>query len=107
MSRGGGFSAASLRATSQSCSALRTHLAVSRFIKYLALLDDLTQKPIVVLQAAFDLPGRAYNQVERKQSLERRLDADGLIDRVLGPHDDEQIDIALVMWFPVGIGAEQ
>jgi hypothetical protein len=37
---------------------------VSRFIKNLAILDDLAQKPIVVLEAALDLPGRAHDQVE-------------------------------------------
>jgi hypothetical protein len=30
-----------------------------------------------------------------------------LIDRVLGPHDNEQIDVALLMRFPVGVGAKE
>ena len=85
---------------------MRTHLAVSRFIKNLAFLDDLTQKPVIVLQATLDLPGSAHNQIEGKQTLQCHFDADGLIDRVLGLHDNKQINVALFMWFPVGVGAK-
>jgi hypothetical protein len=82
-------------------------LAVSRFIKNFAFLDDFTKKPIIVSQAALDLPRSTHDQVERKLALKRCLDADGLIDRILGPHDYEQIDVALYMWRPISVGAKQ
>ena len=38
---------------------------------------------------------------------ECQADTYGLIDHIVGRHDDEQIDIALVVRRAVGIGAEE
>jgi hypothetical protein len=82
---------------------------VWRFIEHLALFHDLTQEPIAVpfLQTLLDLVGRSDVKVERERPLEREVNPDSLIDRISRRHDDQQIDVALLVRRAVSVGAEQ
>jgi hypothetical protein len=73
----------------------------------LSLLDDFSQEPIVFAQATLDLLGRPNDQIERKGPLECSINPDGLVDHVVGWHDDQQIDVALDVRRAVSVGAEQ
>src|SRR5262249_34482078 len=105
--RGGGVCALSVLATFVSSSALLTHLPVWRLIQYLALLHDLAQEPIALLQTLLDLVGCSDMDVERERTLECQIDADRLINGITGWHDDQQIDVALGVRLAIGVGAKQ
>jgi hypothetical protein len=45
--------------------------------------------------------------VERERTLERQIDADGLIDGIPRGHDNQQIDVALRVRLAIGVGAKQ
>src|SRR5262249_1927316 len=103
----GGFRPARSHAPAQSSSALRTHLAVWRFIKHLALFDHLAQEPVIIFQTPLDLFRGADVEVEREYPVERRADPDGLSDHVVRRHDDHQVNIALVVRRAISVGAEK
>src|SRR5579884_368749 len=103
----GGARAARVCAPSRSSSALRTHVAVWRFIKYLALTDDFAHEPVLFPQPTLDMLGCHDNQVEGERPLEGQIDPHRLADLVPGRHDDEQVHVALGVGRAVGVGAEQ
>jgi hypothetical protein len=82
---------------------------VWRFIQHLTLLDDLAQEPIAIIffQALFHLVRGADVDIERERTFESQFDADGLVNGIPRRHDDQQIDVALLVRLAVGVRAEE
>jgi hypothetical protein len=80
---------------------------VSFFIEHFALSHNFSQERVSFFQSPRNVLGRANDQVERELRLSHPADFYRLVDRVSRWHHDENIHIAVLVWLPVGMGAEE
>jgi hypothetical protein len=94
-------------AASKSASALRTHSAVSFFIKNFAFPHCFSKKPVPFFHPPTKILWRPHKNVQRKGTVNSAGYSARFADLIPGRHNDEQIHIAVLVWFPVGIRSEQ
>jgi hypothetical protein len=59
------------------------------------------------LQSPLDLTGLTDEKVHGERRPNRQADLERLIELVAGRHDDEDVDVAIGVWDPVGIRPEE
>ena len=101
------FSNSNCPAATKSASAFRTHSAVSRFVQHFSFRRYLSKKRIALREAPAGGLGRADDDVQRKRRVDVEADAAGLIELISSRHDDQNVDVAVVMRRAVSMRSEQ